>query len=512
MDNPEGLTADELSHFSALENSGRAAQLSAQLAAHDDVAAAPVFAAHELRDAIDELERSTAAMARQSETLRQQQDVLHRMVAARRRDCDARLVLADKQAQACQAERKSLSTSVETMAQSIGARVVDMEQQQAGSASRLHQTTESILQLDDKLLSSLQKLGCELDVEDAEEQQDLAKLRDVSARLIKYTVEAIRTKLDRVYMESLEASIRSGVVGSAPAEELSALEEELESLYAEILPVAQMSAEQQFLEPALTAVDARDGSSMARSERALEYVRGCLDHLVDRMAQFSARASQFRAHQTAASLLAGTARLELAAKVDGPSPLRRGKHAGTTVWTAAAASSSSPVRRRANSGARRPSLRGGDDDDDDDSPLDELLRSLGLILPQPADPDAPASSALKLQQDFLASTLAHRRAKADDVARNVHESLEGAAMTQLADARRATQLLLDSVLAESPFAEVNLADPEIEASITFLAQECEEVQTRLRHVDAAAAKAKGHSVKRDALVKRWGPPPSSQFG
>lgn len=91
-------------------------------------------------------------------------------------------------------------------------------------------------------------------------------------RLIKFTVEGIRTKLDRIYLESLEASTQSSAINRVPPDEVSTLQEELESLYAEILPVAQMSTEQQFLEPALKALAAKNGHSLVRSAQATGYV------------------------------------------------------------------------------------------------------------------------------------------------------------------------------------------------------------------------------------------------
>lgn len=50
------------------------------------------------------------------------------------------------------------------------------------------------------------------------------------------------------------------------------MKEELESLYSEILPVAQMSAEQQYLKPALREIAARDGQGQERSAKAIKYV------------------------------------------------------------------------------------------------------------------------------------------------------------------------------------------------------------------------------------------------
>lgn len=97
-------------------------------------------------------------------------------------------------------------------------------------------------------------------------------------RLIKFTVEGVRTKLDRIYLESLEASARSHANNRVMPDETSALQEELESLYAEILPVAQMSAEKQFLEPALKDLEAKKSHSLARSTQATSYVGGINTH------------------------------------------------------------------------------------------------------------------------------------------------------------------------------------------------------------------------------------------
>jgi hypothetical protein len=61
---------------------------------------------------------------------------------------------------------------------------------------------------------------------------------------------------------------------AVPTEDITAVQEELESLYAEILPVAQMSVEQQYLEPALKSLSARNGQSLGRSSAAVDYVGG----------------------------------------------------------------------------------------------------------------------------------------------------------------------------------------------------------------------------------------------
>lgn len=92
------------------------------------------------------------------------------------------------------------------------------------------------------------------------------------SRLIKTTVETIRTKLDRLYLEALAEAERSGHAATASEDEVKALQEEVDSLYSEILPVAQMSVEQQHLEPALKSISSRSGQGIHRSAIAVSYV------------------------------------------------------------------------------------------------------------------------------------------------------------------------------------------------------------------------------------------------
>ena len=99
-------------------------------------------------------------------------------------------------------------------------------------------------------------------------------------RLIKYTVEGIRTKLDRIYLEALNTPAQCADGHSTTDQEVSELQDELESLYAEILPVAQMSAEQQFLEPSLREISATDWKGQDRSVKAVKYVNGLTYYLL----------------------------------------------------------------------------------------------------------------------------------------------------------------------------------------------------------------------------------------
>jgi hypothetical protein len=164
---------------------------------------------------------------------------------------------------------------------------LDLEQQSKASEAGVKQTIDSILQSDDKLLLSLQKLASDLDPGQSGDDNSITRVRELCARymissnylilfltlarLIKHTVEGIRTRLDRVYLETLNSSSASNGHDSN-IQEVNDLQEELESLYSEILPVAQMSAEQQYLEPALKIIAATNGQGQERSVKAVKYV------------------------------------------------------------------------------------------------------------------------------------------------------------------------------------------------------------------------------------------------
>lgn len=251
-----------------MERNGKANSL----AASSDLSQIQGISDQELQDAIFELNRSTEAINKQADALRQQQDALSRLVGSSGKNGDARAAMEVKQLHEWEMTRNALNTAIELLSQSLDYRVSEMEQHSKTVGEDVTSIVNSVLRSDDKLLASLQKLGYELDSDDPEEVASVTKLREICARLIKYTVECIRTKLDRIYLEALEASQKSGASARVPPQEITAQKDELEELYSEILPVAQMSVEQQWLEPSLRSLSSRNGNSVNRSGEALEYV------------------------------------------------------------------------------------------------------------------------------------------------------------------------------------------------------------------------------------------------
>lgn len=102
-------------------------------------------------------------------------------------------------------------------------------------------------------------------------------------------VETVRTRLDAVYLEAL-----ADADGHATDDDVQDLTEEVESLYAEILPVAHMCVEQNFLEPALKAVDAhgQGGGGMTAAVGYVSFSPSFLAPLTSRLTHVSSISSR----------------------------------------------------------------------------------------------------------------------------------------------------------------------------------------------------------------------------
>ncbi|KAM0252359.1 hypothetical protein ACHAQJ_007741 [Trichoderma viride] len=484
------LTPDELAIYSVLDRNGQV-DILANL--HDLSEVQGVTEDH-IKVAIDELRRSTESITKQSETLRQQQDALSRLVRksaendARRRDLDL-----DRQSRA-ESERQRVAAEVEAASQSLAFRISDLEEQGTQAGSNLNGTLGEIFRTDDKLLANLQKLGWELEQPDPDETSKIDKLRETSSRLVKITVETVRAKLDTTYMDTLVEAERSGRVRPSTDEQVKALEAEVDSLHAEILAVAQLSVDQQYLEPALQTVSTEGGQSAMRTSHALEYIDKSLDHLLGRLDRIQGRIETHLSHQAAAASLISTAKTEMAVEIL-PPVKQSSSSAPMSIFPTSPSKTNTPARKRSNTVGSHHRRRSS-------GVADELppLSSLMNILSVPSSVSEETEG--RAQIVALSKILEERLKKYDEIARNTQETFEMGALAQLNDTRLAIQLVRDSVLAESPFNDPRLVDPEISGSITLLAADVEGAKDTLALVEGQKRDRK--SDKRDEFVERWG--------
>lgn len=491
----EGLLADPFSYASLLK-SGEANTL----AASQDLSTVRDLNDQEVQDAIEELKRSTTAIEKQTEALKLQQNAMSTFVKSNTRAGEARSHTNKSQQRKWNVEKGHIVSAVEELSQSLRYQTSDLEQQSKASESDVKQTVDSILRSDDKLLSSLQKLASDLDPVRSGDEEAIARVRELCARLIKHTVEGIRTRLDRIYLDALNNSTNGH---DADGQEVGDLQEELESLYSEILPVAQMSAEQQFLDPALREVAARDGQGQERSVKAVKYVGAklpalpdetdfvqisdCLNFLVNRIEVFLERAKEHQSHKMALQYVLDEAKKELQRPEETPSKTSSPARPNTQRRRKSSVTQS-PVR------ARNTRRRSSGHLDEDIEPEQQLLRNLGISIPTEANTNAT-------RNEVLERALLDRLSKLEGHANSLQSTTEYSISSHLADAQVTLQLLRDSLLADTRYHKVHFLDPEIESSVAGFEKDVLDVQNNLEAVNLQKLQAR--NVHRDELVERW---------
>lgn len=228
---------------------------------------------HELQDAINQLQNSTAAIEKQNEILRVQQDAVASLVALHGRQAQSRSAANGLQQRTWIAENEQINNAVEELMTGLSDYVIEIKSQNDTSDSTLEQHSSKLLHSDDKILASLKKLSAALLRSSSETDDYSERIKQLCASLIKYTVEGVRVKLDRLYIEGLEGHPGSLADGAGVQnEDMAGLKAELESLYSEIVHVAQMSAEQRYLQLALRSIAAQGGQGTERSKKIAHYV------------------------------------------------------------------------------------------------------------------------------------------------------------------------------------------------------------------------------------------------
>lgn len=358
----------------------------------------------------------------------------------------------------------------------------------------------SLLGSDDKILTSLQKLSGALTAtaDGGEDSEKSERIKSLCAGLIKYTVEAVRCRLDRVFLLGLEGCLGSETSGQAESSaELDTLKGELESLYSEILPVAQMSAEQRYLQVALRSIAAQSGTGLERSKKVVVYILKCLTYLITRLSTFASQTSDYREHNATLTSLTSLLKSEITSlHALPPKPV-------------SAQAPPSPTRRRASKSSF-PQVRGTRPPmhhrrssslsfDDNTPPESQLLAALGIALPSSSDPGAALTETTL--NTALQTSVCERMNKLDSQQVALQQGSEASVKEQLADAFVTVQLLRDSVLSESKTRRVVLVDEDVAAAISGLENEVSELRSDVAGVDLESLRERNQT--REAFVERW---------
>ncbi|PWY93344.1 vacuolar H+/Ca2+ exchanger [Aspergillus sclerotioniger CBS 115572] len=252
------LSQEELILYSRLESSGA---LQGVLANTDTNTSRPLLD-DDLRRAIDTLDASTAAIQNQTNILMAQYESLNRCDQS---DEDLGL-RQDRDIARLQKKHNDLAHALESEMRSVS-------EQATAEAKRILSSLTARFKEDDKLIAGLERLASGIEI--TEQDETTAKqASERSAALARYVADEIQCRLDRLYLESLQAGSMETQAEAVPVEDeaLVALGKELESLYPEIDILAEVSSRQKFAEPMIGELRDHHGKLRMDSHKKLDYV------------------------------------------------------------------------------------------------------------------------------------------------------------------------------------------------------------------------------------------------
>ncbi|POS86726.1 hypothetical protein EPUL_001394 [Erysiphe pulchra] len=458
------LSKDEHRLFTTLTKTGEIETLSKE----QDLSFVLQINDHDLQIAIDELRKSTATIEKQCETLRIQKNALSSLSRNIKRANQARSQVEKGQLRKWEAEKSSIAATISDSVQSLIFKSSDQAQYLKTSDINFKQAISNILQLDDRLLSSFQKLASDLDENLPENEETIERVKDLCARYIKFTVEGMRTKLDRIYLEALKDP-SNNQNSQENVQQAQELQEELESLYSEIQPVAQISVEQQFLEPAMRVTNNINNTYYERFCKSIQYIENSLSSLTDRIKAYSLRAHEYQCHRMAVKAVLKIVKAELS--YEEPPVSKTKLLAGPTQ--------------------KIPSIV--DETYGEIKPEQSLAQNLGITLPKSGSEEI---NVLKMEK-----ILSEKVARLESQEEILQKTMESSISSYLSDAHLTFALLRDELLDKSPYHEVNLIDPELLKTMDLLETEILKFQAKLEAIDLYDLQEK--NSQRDYFLERW---------
>ncbi|KAI1384802.1 uncharacterized protein F4822DRAFT_433342 [Hypoxylon trugodes] len=339
----------------------------------------------------------------------------------------------------------------------------------------LKQVFETTFPSYDHILSRLDALQGELG-QNVNDDTTLQIARRHASQIILSMATKCRASLDMVFLEASSTynkrTPNSSNHAQAINEERDAIYAEIQSLWDEMVPLAHMVVEKEFLKPVLKKVDTSFERQNVRDTIVFGYTSAMLRFMNERLRLLANRIEMLMYHHRSL-LIAFT-------YVNSIKESKSTRGLGTI--------NAHPPQSAENGRAKDRSL------------LDMIQRQMELYGSIPIDTGKQAKAGRTLTSHAQVSKfdryVASRQRKGDDLARSVQKSFEVTAKAELTDAELGSQLLLDSVVADSA-ASAHLGghvyeDQQVEdlvASMKSQAEEIQRISTELREGASAPLSA-----------------------
>ncbi|GLA58645.1 hypothetical protein AtubIFM55763_004030 [Aspergillus tubingensis] len=430
----------------------------------------------DLRRAIETLNASTAAIQRQTKTLASQYESLNRSITSddelglRQNRDNARL------RQKHTSERQNIAAASSDLAHALESELRGVSEQASADAKRILSSLTARFKEDDRLIANLERLAS--GIETSQQDENSAKIAsERCTALAQCLADEIRCRLDRLYLESIQAGLMIARTEPAPAENepLAALEEELESLYPEIEILAEMSTKQQFAEPIIGELSSHHEELQNASHETLDYVLDVVSEMTSSTNGLVKCLQDRESYCGTLEAIAAAHRSEIGDIFLGPPVNRRESLRRSSVQPVSVFTSAQKDNRL-----------------HDSQSIAKVLRRVGLSLDSVlhADEASECADNLKEKRYQLTESLNDHGIAADSPL-----------MAELLPTDRAIQLLSTSLHADSEF-ETSLANLDHQRKLSNLEDDLKGVQKGLEGLDMSVVHRRDRGQEK--FVEMWG--------
>ncbi|KAI0850283.1 hypothetical protein F5Y00DRAFT_252355 [Daldinia vernicosa] len=314
----------------------------------------------------------------------------------------------------------------------------------------------------DHILSKLNALYCELGDDVIDDDAILRTARRHANQIVLSLATKCRASLDTVFLET--SSIPNKQVSFAPGNAQAINDErddvyaEIQSLWDEMVPLAHMVVEKEFLKPILGKVETCSERQTVRDATVSRYTSAVLGFMNERLRLLADRIKMLAYYHQ--SLLSTFTHINNTPELDVTKRLAKNPPSD---------------QKRESSKVKDHTL------------LESIRRQMELYGSVPIDVNKANALTPHMQIRKLDHYVTSRQKKGDDLSKNIHLFFEKAAKAELTDAELGSQLLLDSIIADSAAASSQMGghvyeDQQVEDSVATLKSQVEEIQTVFRQL------------------------------
>jgi hypothetical protein len=427
--------------------------------------------------AISSLESSTAAIDAHCQVMLAQKQALLDFKARNTTTTDHGRSEPGKPQQKLARDKAQLDLEVTQLSDSLHERLrLSMNQAESASAD-LPVKFERLLEKDDRMLDSLQKIVPKLQ-DNTSDSETLDQINKLCHAFTILETRAIRAKINATYRNGLRDTSSAKTNGHSrnDLQEQDAVRAELAELSSEIDGLVALVTENHYRIPITKRIGNARTESHGEAARWSEYLGSTLHYLTARLESLNEQFEHVHAHRAALATISQTLDKTLAA----PSTKSEDTQPVTTK-AAQAQRGLKPLRLVQANLPEAPDASA------------QLLRHLDLRLPDSAAADAP-----KLSQ-VLQSAKVDRQDKLAAFASSTEESLTKLLGESLNKADVDAKDLLGAVFAHSPYGERRLVDQDVQRELDVLEGRTQTVGEQMRRLDIEGMTREVRKLQRSVL-------------